>query len=214
VECDGASYHSSPTARDRDRLRQEHLERLGWRFHRIWSTEWFTNRPVALQRVKAAYEAALRAHDAPTTPPERKDPEVEAPVHAPDPDPGPQVPTRKGPRPAVRRGLPIDGYTTYDLVRMISWIESDTLLRTDFDLVAEVMKELGFQRQGSRIVGAISAAIQIAHAQPGRSRPASTNPVAGSQLSPGPRGPTLPPTLPPPPPFGLPKGPADGGRLN
>jgi hypothetical protein len=35
--CDGASYHSSATARDRDRLRQAHLQRLGWRFHRIWS---------------------------------------------------------------------------------------------------------------------------------------------------------------------------------
>lgn len=45
IECDGASYHSSPTARDRDRLRQQVLERLGWRIHRIWSTEWFRNKP-------------------------------------------------------------------------------------------------------------------------------------------------------------------------
>ena len=41
IECDGASYHSAATARDRDRLRQEVLEQLGWRFHRIWSTDWF-----------------------------------------------------------------------------------------------------------------------------------------------------------------------------
>ncbi|MEH2201907.1 DUF4011 domain-containing protein [Nostoc sp.] len=46
IECDGASYHSSPTARDRDRLRQEVLERLGWKIHRIWSTDWFRNKPV------------------------------------------------------------------------------------------------------------------------------------------------------------------------
>jgi very-short-patch-repair endonuclease len=38
IECDGATYHSSQSARDRDRLRQEQLERQGWRFHRIWST--------------------------------------------------------------------------------------------------------------------------------------------------------------------------------
>ncbi len=44
IECDGATYHRSPTARDRDRLRQEVLERLGWRIHRIWSTEWFRNK--------------------------------------------------------------------------------------------------------------------------------------------------------------------------
>lgn len=43
VECDGAAYHSSKSARDRDRLRQEVLEGLGWRFHRIWSTDWFNN---------------------------------------------------------------------------------------------------------------------------------------------------------------------------
>lgn len=43
VECDGRNYHSSATARDRDRLRQEVLENLGWRFYRIWSTDWFLN---------------------------------------------------------------------------------------------------------------------------------------------------------------------------
>jgi hypothetical protein len=38
VECDGATYHSALWARERDRLRQDVLEHLGWRFHRIWST--------------------------------------------------------------------------------------------------------------------------------------------------------------------------------
>ena len=49
IECDGASYHNSPTARDRDRLRQQVLERLGWRIHRIWSTDWFRNKPVQVR---------------------------------------------------------------------------------------------------------------------------------------------------------------------
>ena len=43
VECDGATYHSSRSSRDRDRLRQEVLEGLGWKLHRIWSTDWFRN---------------------------------------------------------------------------------------------------------------------------------------------------------------------------
>lgn len=43
IECDGAAYHSANSARDRDRLRQEVLERLGWRISRIWSTDWFSN---------------------------------------------------------------------------------------------------------------------------------------------------------------------------
>jgi very-short-patch-repair endonuclease len=44
IECDGASYRCSDTARDRDRLRQEQLERLGWTFHRIWSQDWFNDK--------------------------------------------------------------------------------------------------------------------------------------------------------------------------
>jgi hypothetical protein len=43
IECDGASYHSSKSARDRDRLRQEVLEGLGWKIYRIWSVDWFKN---------------------------------------------------------------------------------------------------------------------------------------------------------------------------
>ncbi|MBP5972781.1 DUF4011 domain-containing protein [Brasilonema sp. CT11] len=56
IECDGASYHSSPTARDRDRLRQQVLEKLGWNIHRIWSTDWFRNKPdqvrLLIERIK------------------------------------------------------------------------------------------------------------------------------------------------------------------
>jgi len=43
IECDGATYHSAKSARDRDRLRQTILERLGWNIRRIWSTDWFKN---------------------------------------------------------------------------------------------------------------------------------------------------------------------------
>lgn len=60
VECDGASYHSSAVARDRDRLRQSVLEGLGWRFHRIWSTEWFRNAAAETERLSDALEAAKR----------------------------------------------------------------------------------------------------------------------------------------------------------
>ena len=43
IECDGATYHSAKSVRERDRLRQEVLERLGWNIYRIWSTDWFRN---------------------------------------------------------------------------------------------------------------------------------------------------------------------------
>jgi len=51
VECDGASYHSSKSARDRDRLRQEVIEGLGWEFHRIWSTDWFNDPKAETERL-------------------------------------------------------------------------------------------------------------------------------------------------------------------
>ena len=51
IECDGATYHSAKSARERDRLRQTILERLGWRIRRIWSTDWFKNPHAELQPI-------------------------------------------------------------------------------------------------------------------------------------------------------------------
>ncbi len=59
VECDGASYHSSKVARDRDRLRQEVLENLGWRIHRIWGPSWYRDRTNEVARLKRAIDEAL-----------------------------------------------------------------------------------------------------------------------------------------------------------
>jgi very-short-patch-repair endonuclease len=60
VECDGASYHSAKSARDRDRLRQEILEQLGWKLHRIWSTDWFNNPQREADRLREVIGARLR----------------------------------------------------------------------------------------------------------------------------------------------------------
>jgi very-short-patch-repair endonuclease len=59
IECDGASYHSSASARDRDRLRQHVLETLGWRLHRIWSTDWWFSAERELEKLQARLEATL-----------------------------------------------------------------------------------------------------------------------------------------------------------
>jgi very-short-patch-repair endonuclease len=58
IECDGAMYHSTRTARDRDILRQRVLESMGWRIHRVWSTEWFHDRDRAIERVLASLSQA------------------------------------------------------------------------------------------------------------------------------------------------------------
>ena len=59
VECDGAAWHSSRSARDRDRLRQEVLEGLGWVFHRIWSTDWFNDPAREAERLRRRIDARL-----------------------------------------------------------------------------------------------------------------------------------------------------------
>lgn len=70
IECDGATYHSSRTARDRDRLRQQLLEGLGWQISRVWSTAWFTTRGAAERELVRAVEAAIAGNSGvePSTP--------------------------------------------------------------------------------------------------------------------------------------------------
>lgn len=59
IECDGRTYHSGATARDRDRLRQHILEGLGWKIHRIWSTDWWLNPEGEIQKVLAVLQSLL-----------------------------------------------------------------------------------------------------------------------------------------------------------
>jgi very-short-patch-repair endonuclease len=81
VECDGATYHSSATARDRDRLRQLVLEGLGWKICRVWSTDWVRDPGGQVARVLAAYARAREAIEQPSRAPEPRDPvEPEQPI--------------------------------------------------------------------------------------------------------------------------------------
>lgn len=59
IECDGATYHSAKSARDRDRLREEVIKRRGWNLHRIWSTDWFLNQKHEEDRLMKAIQTAL-----------------------------------------------------------------------------------------------------------------------------------------------------------
>ncbi|WP_166784461.1 MULTISPECIES: DUF3320 domain-containing protein [Cryobacterium] len=73
VECDGAMYHSSRSARDRDRLRHEVLEGLGWRIHHIWGTGWYRNREREQATLRALLsELALQPMSGRTGPAESK----------------------------------------------------------------------------------------------------------------------------------------------
>lgn len=63
VECDGATYHSSRVARDRDILREDVLRDMGWKLCRVWSTEWFNNREMAIKIMLANIDRALSRNE-------------------------------------------------------------------------------------------------------------------------------------------------------
>jgi very-short-patch-repair endonuclease len=105
IEADGAGYRDSGSVRDRDRLRKEHLERLGWHVHRLWSTAWFTDPGGELAKLRAAFDTAVRA--APPAPPPASAPPAGTPgpgaspelgAEGPDPErPGDEAPWAAGP---------------------------------------------------------------------------------------------------------------------
>lgn len=68
VECDGAAYHSSRSARERDRLRQEILEGLGWEVMRIWSTDWYRDPDREIQRIVGRLRAIVAERMLPPKP--------------------------------------------------------------------------------------------------------------------------------------------------
>jgi very-short-patch-repair endonuclease len=157
IECDGATYHSSATARDRDRLRQDQLERLGWTFHRIWSSDWFRHKDLEIERAVAVYQAAVRMADDQAARREKGRSQGELPKRRHE-----VPPPQRAARPNVGRRPNIGDYIYGDLTAIIHWIESDGLLRTEDQLLEETMHELGFMRRGTKIVSRISAAMSMA----------------------------------------------------
>jgi very-short-patch-repair endonuclease len=153
IECDGATYHSSYTARDRDRLRQQQLENLGWRFHRIWSTDWFMRKEDEIQRALKAFNESVEFAD-------KLDGGVVQNNHSNglhhDP---PSATPKRGPRPPVPVRTSISEYREGELIQLLRWIASDGQLRTDDQIIDEMILALGFGRRGSRIENAIRNAI-------------------------------------------------------
>ncbi|WP_243076574.1 AAA domain-containing protein [Microbacterium sp. SS28] len=147
IEADGAAYHSGHIARERDRLRQELLERRGWRFHRIWSTDWFDDADREVRRAVDAFNEALGP--APIAP-------------AADSDAAPEwregTTNRRLARPAFTRQPSITDYSPETLVAIVRYIRSDDVLRSADDELRLVMDELGFSRLGTRIEQAIGRA--------------------------------------------------------
>ncbi len=68
IECDGATYHSAKSVRDRDRLRQAILEGLGWQIRRIWSTDWYKNPQAQIKPIIAELNQLKTGRSAPAAP--------------------------------------------------------------------------------------------------------------------------------------------------
>ncbi|WP_435210359.1 AAA domain-containing protein [Streptomyces sp. bgisy034] len=154
VETDGDRYHRAPSARDRDRLRQEHLERLGWRFHRIWAADWFTNPHTELDRLLTSWHDAARQadHVPPTPAPEP------APRHA---AASPAAATR-GPRPVLPDGQRIGDYTDTDLLNLATWLLTDGFQLDRDTRISQALTELGFKKRGRVIVERLTRAFEQA----------------------------------------------------
>lgn len=148
VEIDGDTYARRPSVRDRDRLRSEQLERLGWRYVSTWSQDWYRD-PVAAARellttVEAKFQGDGQAYPGGLS-------SSEEPEDSGGMSPA-ELPSR-GPRPPMSSGgAAITDWTEGDLLKLATWIESDGLLRTADELRDELMREIGITRRGSRVV--------------------------------------------------------------
>lgn len=154
IEADGAAYHSGHIARERDRLRQELLERRGWTFHRIWSTDWFNDADGEVKRTVFAFEEALRRSEQPA-----------ATAHTPTPstrnwDEGSTQ--RKRPRPRFSPEDQITDYSMSTLIELVRYVRSDDVLRSADEEQRLLMAELGYTRRGNRIQAVLGRAQELA----------------------------------------------------
>ena len=162
IECDGAMYHSARSARDRDRLRQQVLEGLGWSIHRIWSTDWFRNRERELARAEEAIRNARSGNGA--------GPAVEA-RRKPEPLERDSVPAREGEKranpyivatPRINRlGVPlheVDPATLAEWTSQVVRVESPIHSQ---EAITRVRMAAGVRRTGSRIQQRMEQAIRI-----------------------------------------------------
>lgn len=174
VECDGAAYHAAPCARDRDRLRQQVLERRGWTILRIWSTDWFRDRHGTIERLRVSLDA-LNSQSIE----EDRRPESPAPISDTRSDEVAVVPPggREGvPRPYRRPRLP--AFTIAPRLDAVSGSLVDASKRQVGEQVAHVVAHEGpvhtedviqrllyvwdHERRGARLVAAVEAGISHA----------------------------------------------------
>jgi very-short-patch-repair endonuclease/RecA/RadA recombinase len=173
IECDGAQYHASRSARDRDRLRQNVLEAHGWVLHRIWSTDWFLRPDEEAAKVVAAIEAAKshwresdeQAQDSVPATPMR----LAAPQEA-DIDPVPAavktetaaVAPYEEARLSVWRQLDPHETPISEMIKHVVRVVSAEGPIHESEIVVRIRSAWGLARAGNRVRDAVQAAIKAA----------------------------------------------------
>jgi very-short-patch-repair endonuclease len=164
VECDGATYHSARSARDRDRLRHEVLVRLGWRLHRIWSTDWFRNPQRETVRLLTAIQDA-RASIPPTAAPAPVAPSVtQAPERAAVVPPIgvrelPAYEECQPPVPGHRNLLALQPSEMAALTAFV--VKAEGPIHAE-EVARRIREAFGLERTGSRILSKINEALRVA----------------------------------------------------
>ena len=177
IECDGATYHSARSARDRDKLRQAVLENRGWKLHRIWSTDWWKDREAALARCLEAIQQAINESDQESS----LKGSVEKPKPAPTAEPEAKALTiwtddlskktlSGAPYKKWDRPFQLEGYELHDLpVQVMSQcivtvVAFEGPIHTDL-LVKRVRESAGVGRAGARIKDAVVSGARWAASQ-------------------------------------------------
>jgi very-short-patch-repair endonuclease len=174
IECDGATYHSAATVRDRDRLRQQVLELRGWEIHRVWSTDWFQDPKSQIERLVNLIETSrerIRRGELPATPPPSR---PAAPPVGPGPDGSAEPPLEPERTPLEDIEVP-----PYRFAPMVKWGEPEAFYTAPIPQIARAVTEIveveapihiteltrrvaacwGMQRAGSQIAHRVEKAI-------------------------------------------------------
>ncbi|MEX2490530.1 MAG: DUF3320 domain-containing protein [Nitrospirales bacterium] len=171
IECDGASYHSARSARDRDRLRQQILENQGWRLHRIWSTNWYRNPQEELEKALAAIEQAKTLTTSPVTGPHGNgasggltEPIIERSVETSYPDDWVQ-PSNLYDRAKVT--IPLNNRALHEIpvAELVPFVQSVVHIESPVHpsvIIQRVTEGAGLKRAGNRIQDIVGRAIQQA----------------------------------------------------
>ncbi len=165
IECDGATYHSAQTARDRDRLRQQVLEGLGWKLLRIWSRDWISDRAREIDRVLTTIQS-LKQPAVPIDPAVTPTANIET-LLTPPPEPKVKVdlPTYVWPYKRAKitasgddLGQAAPAMLAADVARVVK-LEGPVHVDEVFD---RIMEAWGVTRAGRRISAILMQAIELA----------------------------------------------------